>query len=116
MGNGHGSTREETNQIIADVADNVKATLIAKNTDYGDSFHKIFEKHGDLSTLIRLTDKMGRLENGVDGHEFLVTDESLDDIYKDIAGYCILTLVSKEKLRNEQKAKEVSANAMADFK
>ena len=45
-------------QIASKIAD----TLEKKNHDYGDSFHKVYEKYGMLSTVIRLSDKIGRLE------------------------------------------------------
>ncbi len=78
-----------------------------KNHDYGDSFYKIYAKHGDFSTWIRLEDKVGRLENIVSGKEMLINNEVIEDIYLDIAGYCILSLASKQKLSEEGGLKHV---------
>jgi len=85
-------------QRINAVTDTVRDTLIRKNRDYGDSFAKQFAKYGVLSGLIRMDDKMRRLENLVGGAEQNV-DESIEDTLLDLAGYAILTVVelSKEK-------------------
>ena len=73
-------------QIASKIAD----TLEKKNHDYGDSFHKVYEKYGMLSTVIRLSDKIGRLETLLEADAKV--DESIEDTLKDICGYCILTL------------------------
>lgn len=88
-------------QTFYNIAQEIADTLSRKNHDYGDSFAKIYEKYGDLSSLIRLTDKIGRLETLASGKEAKVLDEPLVDVYKDIAGYCILTLAIKLKLQGE---------------
>lgn len=93
--------QEEKDKLFKDVANHVADLVIKKNHDYGDSFHEVYEEFGDLSTLIRLTDKMKRLRNIVSGNEMLIAGESLDDVYEDIAGYCILTLSSITRLEEE---------------
>lgn len=76
-----------------DIAD----ILAKKNHDYGDSFHKVYEEFGDLSTYIRLSDKVGRLKTLMT-HEAQV-QESIEDVYRDIAGYAILTLLSIKRIQ-----------------
>lgn len=88
-------------KLFHEIAKQIADTLARKNHDYGDSFHKVYSKFGDLSTFIRLQDKMGRLESLISGKDMKVKDEPLVDVYKDIAGYCILTLVSMYRLREE---------------
>lgn len=83
--------------IFRKVASDIAELLIKKNHDYGDSFHDVYAQFGDLSTYIRLTDKLGRLKNLVKQVDMRV-DESIEDVYRDIAGYCILTLVSMKRL------------------
>lgn len=65
----------------------------AKNSDYGDSFGKLYEKFGLQSSVIRLWDKLNRLETLL-GKERKV-DESIDDSLMDMANYCIMTLIER---------------------
>lgn len=68
-----------------------------KNRDYGDSFGKSYEKHGMAMPLIRIGDKLSRLENlckpGVDAE---VKDESIIDTMMDLANYSIMTIIELE--------------------
>lgn len=63
----------------------------AKNTDYGDSFSKIYQKFGLLSTVIRLTDKINRLETLI--QKEAMVNESIEDTLIDIANYSIMTVM-----------------------
>jgi hypothetical protein len=83
-------------QRIETVADEVRDTLIRKNRDYGDSFAKQYAKYGVMSGLIRMDDKMRRLENLVGGAEANV-DESIEDTLMDLAGYAMLCVVELRK-------------------
>jgi TPP-dependent 2-oxoacid decarboxylase len=87
----------EKNALFSRVANEIADTLAKKNHDYGDSFHDVYTKHGDISTFIRLSDKISRYETLLT--KSAKVDESIDDVLRDIAGYCILTLVSKERLK-----------------
>lgn len=94
--------QEEKDKLFLKVATHVAETLAKKNHDYGDSFHNVYAKHGDVSTFIRLTDKLGRYETSVLGKELQVDDENVIDVLLDIAGYAILTVASKERLALEE--------------
>ena len=105
--------------IIPTIPDNVKrfrriaqdlANLYSlKNEDYGDSFGRSVEKYGLISALTRISDKFNRLESLILAHgDAKVSDESLDDTLKDLAAYCIMTLVARE----QQKEKETVLNTM----
>jgi len=83
-------------QRIETICDEVKELLIRKNRDYGDSFAKQFAKYGVLSGMIRMDDKMSRLDNLVGGASDSV-GESLEDSMCDLAGYAILTLLELRK-------------------
>lgn len=74
-------------------AENLSGTLVAKNADYGNSFEKSYEKHGLVSAVIRLEDKLNRLESLVKNEAKV--SESIDDTLLDIAGYAILTLIAR---------------------
>lgn len=71
-----------------------------KNADYGNNFHKRYEKYGFLTALLRLTDKMERLENIYEKGEVQVKDESVEDTLLDLANYAVMTIV---ELRNNKK-------------
>ena len=71
-----------------------------KNSDYGNNFHKRYEKYGFLTALLRLTDKMERLENIYEKGEIQVKDESVEDTLLDLANYAVMTIV---ELRNNKK-------------
>lgn len=90
-------------QRIITLSNEVRDTLIRKNRDYGDSFAKQFAKYGVLCGLIRMDDKMRRLENLIAGAEQNV-DESIEDTLMDLAGYATLCAVELRK----RKALDVS--------
>ena len=77
---------------IRDVTAEVMQLLLEKNRKYGDNN---LCKHGHLGIIVRLSDKLSRLEN-LRGTEH---EEAIEDVYKDIAGYGILGL----KLMRENK-------------
>lgn len=86
-------------RIVTELAD----LYARKNEDYGDSFGRSVEKYGLISALTRISDKFNRLESLILAHgNAKVSDESLDDTLKDLAAYCIMTLVARE----QQKKKE----------
>lgn len=69
-------------------------TYKAKNADYGDSFAQVRSKYPN-AILIRLNDKLNRLETLMNGAEQHVQDESIDDTLLDLANYCIMELVER---------------------
>lgn len=72
-----------------------------KNHDYGDSFSRSFSKYGWVATLVKLEEKVGRLEQlTYRKQKPLVQDESITDTLLDIANYAILTLIEL-KMREE---------------
>jgi hypothetical protein len=81
---------------IESICNEVRDLLIRKNHDYGDSFSKQFTKYGVLSGMIRMDDKMRRLETLIGGEEAQVA-ESIEDTVADLAGYALLTLVELRK-------------------
>lgn len=92
------TTQEDKDSLFHEISHQIAEILAKKNHDYGDSFHNVYKEFGDVSTYIRLQDKVGRLATLAKGTKGKV-DESLEDVYRDIAGYAILTLASKERLK-----------------
>lgn len=72
-----------------------------KNADYGDSFHKSFEKYGLTMAAIRIGDKFNRFEQLAGGKESCVKLESIRDTLLDLANYAIMTVAEID--RNENK-------------
>lgn len=80
------------------IINNLEETYKAKNNDYGNSVADTYEKFGDLSFLVRITDKYNRLMTlcNPNAPEQMVKDEKIDDTILDLANYCLLWLVEKE--------------------
>lgn len=95
------NTKEEYSQqeqLIIEKCDDLKELLIRKNRDYGNSAEKSFNKWGHKAFMIRIEDKMNRLENLIkNGENNLVKDESLYDTVLDLAGYELLWMVELTK-------------------
>lgn len=52
--------------------------------------------HDTYAILIRLNDKLNRLETLMNGAEQHVSDESVEDTLLDLANYCIMELVERK--------------------
>lgn len=72
-----------------------------KNHDYGDSFGKTFQLLGLISAVTRITDKYNRLVSLATGAEQQVKDESIIDTLKDMANYCLMTIIELEEQENK---------------
>lgn len=78
-----------TRDSIGVVFDDVTETLICKNTDYGN----VWEKNGVVGLLVRLGDKLTRLET-ISNRRALVADETVRDTLVDIIGYATLAILA----------------------
>lgn len=67
-------------------------TYIKKNHDYGNSFEQSLDKFGLIASVVRLSDKINRLETLVK-KDALVKDESIKDTLLDAANYAIMTVM-----------------------
>lgn len=71
-------------------------TFVNKDSDYGDSFGKTFDKYGIVSALTRMSDKLNRIDNltainSRDSSTKMKVDESIEDTLLDLANYAMLT-------------------------
>jgi len=73
--------------------------LVRKNHDYGDSFAQQYGKYGLMSALIRMDDKMRRLETLQQAESKAQVDESVSDTLLDLAGYALLSYVEQSKTK-----------------
>lgn len=67
-------------------------TYIRKNHDYGNSFDKSLDKFGLIASVVRIGDKMNRIESLIQ-KEAMVQDESIKDTLLDMASYCVMTIM-----------------------
>ncbi|MCK9327779.1 MAG: hypothetical protein M0P69_19950 [Bacteroidales bacterium] len=79
---------------IKEATAEVMHLLLEKNAKYGNNN---LTKYGHTGILVRLSDKLSRLENMAESgaknvNEYNKLRESIEDVYKDIAGYGILGL------------------------
>ena len=84
---------------ISEECDALERLLIAKNAAYGDSASRAPILRPTLETttaiFVRMSDKIARIRSLLSGAE--ANEESLDDTIRDLAGYCVLYLATKEK-------------------
>lgn len=69
-----------------------------KRHDYGPSTTETYEKFGPVSMLVRMHDKMGRLDNLIcNNMQERVLDERIDDTLMDLANYALITILERRK-------------------
>lgn len=79
-------------QSFMDITTNMAKTYAAKNHDYGNSFEQSCNKFGIIASVVRLGDKMNRIESlAIKKAE--VKDESIKDTLLDLANYAIMTVM-----------------------
>ena len=79
-----------------EIVDKMAETYAKKNSDYGDSFGISARKYGNIAALTRMSDKFNRIENLILNGNAQVKDESLLDSLKDLACYCVMTVMAIE--------------------
>lgn len=86
-------SRGQQQQIIAEEGMKIISLLLQKNHDYGSSVFEPPALDPSLSVLaaidVRMSDKIARIKN-LKTATSEVKSESIDDTYKDLAGYVIL--------------------------
>lgn len=75
-----------------DITTNMAKTYAAKNHDYGNSFEQSLDKFGLVASIVRMGDKMNRIES-LSKKEAEVKDESIKDTLLDLANYAIMTVM-----------------------
>lgn len=88
-------------QSFVDITTNMAKTYAAKNHDYGNSFEQSCNKFGIIASVVRLGDKMNRIES-LAANEAKVKDESIKDTLLDLATYSIMTLMWLNKVNKEE--------------
>lgn len=71
-----------------------------KNKAYGNSFSDTYKKLGIISAVTRISDKFNRLCNLATNPDIDNLGESLEDTLRDMASYCIMTVMELKNERN----------------
>lgn len=70
-----------------------------KNKAYGNSFSDTYKKLGLISAVTRISDKYNRLCNLATNPDIDNLGESLEDTLRDMASYCIMTVMELENAK-----------------
>ena len=88
---------EEYKKIVTETME----LCIKKNKDYGSSVQDTFEKFGNISYLVRITDKYNRICSLLQNGKAEVEDESCSDTIRDLANYAFLWLASRNLIEKK---------------
>ena len=92
---------QQNNQCVmhSQICNELTELYRKKNHDYGDSYHKSFQKWGWPMVAIRLEDKLNRFETLIKS-EGEVKDETMRDTLLDLANYSIMAILELDKERS----------------
>ena len=76
------------------IAEEITALYEMKDRAYGSSFNQTYEKLGIISAVTRISDKYNRLCNLAVNQDIDNLGESIEDTLKDMAAYCIMTIMA----------------------
>ena len=76
------------------IAEEITALYEMKDRAYNNSFGETYEKLGIISAVTRISDKYNRLCNLAVNQDIDNLGESLEDTLKDMAAYCIMTIIA----------------------
>lgn len=99
-------TKEAYMQFHAECATKMVEITKKKNSDYtgtSDDPFANFRKRGEFGFLVRMDDKLARLESFIQKGSYQVADESFEDTCIDLANYSIL-LAGYVRARKAEKA------------
>lgn len=86
-------TSSDSSEEFEKITKQMLETYNAKNKDYGNSFDKSLDKFGLVASVVRLGDKMHRIESLYNKTDFQVKNESIKDTLLDMANYAIMTIM-----------------------
>lgn len=89
-------TSTDNTEAFRAITNKMCNTFEVKNSDYGDSFHKLFEECGMTYAYGHLAEKLERI-NSLRKNKAKVKGESMKDSLYDLANYAILTIMELEK-------------------
>ena len=99
-------TTIKTHEKFHLIVNEMRELYIKKNNDYGNSVSDTYNKFGDVSFAVRITDKVNRLTTLLENKEQKVQDEKIEDTIIDMVNYGILWLIERETDRLENISKK----------
>lgn len=87
-------TQKEKVKRFREIVTNMADLYEKKNSNYGDSFGKLYSDLGPVAGLVPLHNKLDRATSLVQGEKN--NFESLEDTFKDLACYAIMNLIEME--------------------
>lgn len=76
--------------IHGHICTEMHSTYLAKNSDYGSAFEKLFEEVGAIAAYTKVADKFYRVQQLWNKPEAAKVQESLRDSLMDLACYCVM--------------------------
>ena len=97
------TARDRLFRLHDEMCKRAKAKMKKKNADYAseaDAF-KNFRRHGLKGIVVRMDDKVSRIDNFEGKGFFEVDDESIEDTLEDLINYCVVfsAFRAEEKLK-----------------
>ena len=94
-------TIEQEIDMFANYTKCLTEMFARKRADYGQTTTETFDRFGPVSMLVRMHDKLGRLDNLL-GTGRIPNNESVEDTLFDLANYCLITLLELQKQREHR--------------
>lgn len=95
--------KEDNTTQFKQIADSLCRLYEMKNNAYGNSFGYTYKKLGIISAVTRISDKYNRLCNLATNPDIDNLGESIEDTLRDMASYCIMTLMEMKNERGSQR-------------
>jgi len=94
-------TRKELLELHDAVCSKAKQLMEKKNHDYSSDADPLMNlrRHGEFGVLVRMNDKLARLENFLANKKLKVEDESVMDTILDLCNYSILFLALHKEVK-----------------
>lgn len=103
-----------------ELAEEITTLYEVKDKAYGNSFGSTYEKLGIVSAVTRISDKYNRLCNLATNKDIDNLGESIEDTLKDMAAYCIMTIMELKKNKEEKSSSNnfptMNVNQIAGFR
>ena len=90
-------TITEEIDLFREITEEMAEVIANKREDYGQTTTDTFNKFGPVSLLIRMHDKLGRLDNLLCFTNKNPKNEAIQDTLLDLANYAIIAYIELEK-------------------